>query len=100
MKSLNVTQEQSHGMNGRNAAGIWWGELKPAMKYWNGWFLYLLKLQNYREKQLEDGEGIFCTLKYNEKGRYISSVALQGQNKSIIITPASTRRGWAGKHSP
>ncbi|KAG5606295.1 hypothetical protein H5410_027787 [Solanum commersonii] len=35
----------------------------------------------------------YCTLKYNESGRYISFIALQGQNKSVIITPESTFKG-------
>lgn len=37
----------------------------------------------------------YCTLKYNASGRYISFIALQGQNKSVIITPESTpKKGW------
>ncbi|WMV40484.1 hypothetical protein MTR67_033869 [Solanum verrucosum] len=38
----------------------------------------------------------YCTLKYNESGRYISFIALQGQNKSVIITPESTPNGRWG----
>ncbi|WMV55388.1 hypothetical protein MTR67_048773 [Solanum verrucosum] len=38
----------------------------------------------------------YCTLKYNESGRYISFIALQGQNKSVIITPESTPNGGWG----
>lgn len=38
----------------------------------------------------------FCTLKYNESGRYISFIAIQGQNKSVIITPESTYKGVWG----
>ncbi|KAG5619008.1 hypothetical protein H5410_018832 [Solanum commersonii] len=38
----------------------------------------------------------YCTLKYNESGRYISFIALQGQNKSVIITPESTFKGGWG----
>uniref|UniRef100_M1DGH2 Uncharacterized protein n=1 Tax=Solanum tuberosum TaxID=4113 RepID=M1DGH2_SOLTU len=37
----------------------------------------------------------FCTLKYNENGRYISFIAIQGQNKAVIITPESSyNTGW------
>lgn len=37
----------------------------------------------------------FCTLKYNEHGRYISFVAVQGNNESVIITPEiSFKEGW------
>ncbi|KAG5627492.1 hypothetical protein H5410_012710 [Solanum commersonii] len=37
----------------------------------------------------------FCTLKYNEKGRYISFIAIQGQNKAVILTPESSyNTGW------
>ena len=35
----------------------------------------------------------FCTLKNNENGRYISFIAIQGQNKAVIITPETTFRG-------
>ena len=35
----------------------------------------------------------YCTLKYNSSGRYISFIALQGQKKSVIITPESTFKG-------
>ncbi|KAG5609573.1 hypothetical protein H5410_020854 [Solanum commersonii] len=35
--------------------------------------------------------------KYNESGRYISFIALQGQNKSVIITPESTFKGGPTK---
>ncbi|KAG5619929.1 hypothetical protein H5410_005147 [Solanum commersonii] len=38
----------------------------------------------------------YCTLKYNESGRYINFIALQGQNKSVIITPESTFKGGWG----
>lgn len=39
---------------------------------------------------------LFCTLKYNENGRYISFIALQGQKKSIIITPECYYKGgWS-----
>lgn len=38
----------------------------------------------------------FCTLKYNENGRYIIFIAIQGQRKSIIITPESTYKGGWG----
>jgi len=38
----------------------------------------------------------YCTLKYNESGRYISFIALQDQNKSVIITPESTPKGGWG----
>uniref|UniRef100_M0ZV41 DUF4283 domain-containing protein n=1 Tax=Solanum tuberosum TaxID=4113 RepID=M0ZV41_SOLTU len=38
----------------------------------------------------------YCTLKYNESGRYISFIALQGQNKSVIIIPESTPKGGWG----
>lgn len=41
----------------------------------------------------------YCTLKYNESGRYISFIALQGQNKSVIITPESTPKGGLGNIS-
>jgi len=34
----------------------------------------------------------FCTLKYNESGRYISFIAIQGGSKSIIITPESPHK--------
>lgn len=32
----------------------------------------------------------FCTLIYNENGRYIRFIAIQGQNKAVIITPESS----------
>lgn len=36
-----------------------------------------------------------CTLKYNSSGRYISFIELQGQKKSVIVTPESTfKEGW------
>ncbi|KAG5577331.1 hypothetical protein H5410_057465 [Solanum commersonii] len=38
----------------------------------------------------------FCTLKYNENGRYNSFIALQGQSKSIIITPDNSHDGGWG----
>lgn len=39
---------------------------------------------------------LFSTLKYNENGRYISFIALQGQKKSIIITPECYHKGgWS-----
>uniref|UniRef100_M1DQM1 Uncharacterized protein n=1 Tax=Solanum tuberosum TaxID=4113 RepID=M1DQM1_SOLTU len=38
----------------------------------------------------------YCSLKYNENGRFVSFIAIQGQNKSIIITPeASYMGGWS-----
>ncbi|WMV47888.1 hypothetical protein MTR67_041273 [Solanum verrucosum] len=38
---------------------------------------------------------LFCTLKYNKKGKYISFIAIQGQNKAVIITPESSyNTGW------
>lgn len=38
----------------------------------------------------------FCTLKYNENGRYISFIAIQGQSKSVIIKPESIFKGGWG----
>ncbi|KAG5630998.1 hypothetical protein H5410_002715 [Solanum commersonii] len=38
----------------------------------------------------------FCTPKYNENGRYISFIAIQGQKKAIIITPESSYNGVWG----
>lgn len=38
----------------------------------------------------------FCTLMYNENGRYISFIAIQGQSKSVIITPESIDKGGWG----
>lgn len=36
-----------------------------------------------------------CTLRYKENGRYVSFIAIQGQNKFIIITPESAdNEGW------
>lgn len=32
----------------------------------------------------------FCTLKYNEHGRYASFIAVQGGSRSVIITPETT----------
>lgn len=37
----------------------------------------------------------YCNLKYNEYGRYISFIVVQGENKSVIITPEiSLNAGW------
>ncbi|KAG5631015.1 hypothetical protein H5410_002732 [Solanum commersonii] len=38
----------------------------------------------------------FCTLKYNENGRYINFIAIQGQKKAVIITPESSYNGGWG----
>ncbi|KAG5609934.1 hypothetical protein H5410_021215 [Solanum commersonii] len=38
----------------------------------------------------------FCTLKNNENVRYISFIAIQGQNIAVIITPETTFRGGWG----
>lgn len=59
-----------------------------------------MKLQKHRGRS-EDGRRehfseLFCTLKYNENGRYISFIALQGHKKSIIITPECYYKGgWS-----
>ncbi|KAH0661436.1 hypothetical protein KY284_026367 [Solanum tuberosum] len=39
---------------------------------------------------------LYCTLKYNEKGRYISFIATQGISRSIIITPETNNKGGWG----
>ncbi|KAF3645207.1 hypothetical protein FXO38_19762 [Capsicum annuum] len=37
----------------------------------------------------------FCTFKYNENGRYISFIAIQGEHKAVIITLEITiNGGW------
>lgn len=46
-----------------------------------------------RWKMKDHFSEFFCTLKCNENGRYISFIALQGQRKSIIITPESSHKG-------
>lgn len=49
-----------------------------------------------RWKTREHFSELFCTLKYNENGRYISFIALQGHKKSIIITPECYYKGgWS-----
>ncbi|PHT75935.1 Isoamylase 1, chloroplastic [Capsicum annuum] len=35
----------------------------------------------------------YCSLNYNENGRYVSFIAIQGQNKSVIITPETSYKG-------
>lgn len=43
--------------------------------------------------QFEESYGI---LKYNENGRYINFIAIQGENRSIIITPEFLNKGeWS-----
>ncbi|KAF3674022.1 Ras-related protein RABF2b [Capsicum annuum] len=41
----------------------------------------------------------FCTLKYNENGRYISFISIQGEHKAVIITPETTLNGGWGNIS-
>jgi len=49
-----------------------------------------------RWKLKEHFAEFYCSLKYNENGRFVSFIAIQGQNKSIIITPeASYMGGWS-----
>lgn len=52
--------------------------------------------QTVRRWKLKDHYAeFFCTLKYNERGRYISFIALQGGNRAVIITPeVSFKAGW------
>ncbi|KAG5614842.1 hypothetical protein H5410_014666 [Solanum commersonii] len=35
----------------------------------------------------------YCSLKYNDNGRFVSFIAIQGRNKSIIITPEASYMG-------
>ncbi|WMV48686.1 hypothetical protein MTR67_042071 [Solanum verrucosum] len=61
-------------------------------------FIEASKLQGNvvkRWKMKDHYSEFFCTLKYNNSGRYISFVATQGQSKSVIITPESKHmEGW------
>lgn len=41
----------------------------------------------------------FCTLQDNKNERYVGFIAVQGQNKSIIITPETTNRGDLGNNA-
>lgn len=52
--------------------------------------------QTDRRRKLKDHFAeFFCALKYNEHGRYISVIAIQGGSRSVIITPEVTlNAGW------
>ena len=47
-----------------------------------------------RSKFKEHFAEFYCSLKYNEKGRFVSFIAIQGQKKSITITPEGSYMGW------
>lgn len=65
----------------------------------SGWWPYSLKHTKNVIKRWSTKDHFaefFCTFKYNENGRYIRFIAIQGQNKSIVITPESLNRGGWG----
>lgn len=48
-----------------------------------------------RRKTRDHFAEFFCNLKCNEQGRYISFIAIQVDNRSVIITPEITlNAGW------
>lgn len=57
------------------------------------WLVFVLDAATDKKKgktvkkwNMRDHSDSFCSLKYNENGRYISFIDIQGGDKSIIIT--------------
>ncbi|KAF3662554.1 putative UDP-glucose 6-dehydrogenase-like isoform 1 [Capsicum annuum] len=54
------------------------------------------KMSTKRWKTRDLFAEFYCNLKYNEHGRYISFIAVQGGNRSVIISPEiALNAGWA-----
>lgn len=66
------------------------------------WIVYVFNMASKEQKKTvkrwnkKDHFAVFfCIPKYNEHGRYISFIAIQGESKSIIITSETTyKEGW------